>query len=237
MDRFRWIYYKTLMLFNDIEGLDRSGYSMTFSSKMACFEIMHRETLKKVKNLEIIAKEEKSEDKIAMTRTTRALYEATAFFEAYLNSFYSLLQIIAKFTSFFYGKDKDKIPDETFGEQVNFFTSYPEFDREFSSYLTNMLTWYKTLKNNRHAITHRLSAFLGFKEDGGIVFLDYPKEEFDWFGEKSPRDIEKYLNQSFSDLFDFLEFYTQHFRMRVPESNRTKLILRGVSKRIASRGA
>lgn len=216
------------MLFNDVLSSDKSGYSMAFISKMACFEIMYRETLNKVKNLETVAKEEKSEDTVAMPRTTRALYEAIAFFEAYLNSFYSLLQIIAKFTSFFYGENRDRIPDKYFGGQVNFFVTHPKFDADFSSYLRDRLSWYKTLRDNRHAITHRLSAFLGFEKDGRIVFIDYPKKEFDWLDKKSLREIERYLDQSFNDLFDFLEFYTQHFRKRVPKSNRTKLILRSV---------
>lgn len=229
MERFKQIYYEALTLFNDVPRPQRKvGYAMAFSSKMASFEIMYKETLKKVKTLESVAKEEKSEDKVAMTSTTRAWYEAIAFFEAYLNSFYSLLQIIAKFTPLFYGKDED-IPDVNFGEQVNFFVERdPKLDPEFSSYLTERLTWYKILRNNRHAITHRLSAFLGFDKDWRIVFIDYPKKKFDWFGKKSTRDIERYLNHNFNDLFDFLEFYTQHFRKRVPKSNRTKLILRGM---------
>jgi len=231
MEQFKRIYYETLTLFNDVLTSDKINYSMAFASKMACFEIMYRETLKKVKNLETVAKEEKSEDKVAMNKTTRAWYEATAFFEAYLNSFYSLLQIIAKFTPLFYGKNRDIIPDDNFGKQVNFFVTHPRFDVDFSSHLTDRLSWYKTLRDNRHAITHRLSAFLGFEKDWRIVFVDYPKKEFDWFGEKSFRDIEGYLDQSFNDLFDFLEFYTQHFRKRVPESNRTKLILRSIFQR------
>ena len=229
MERYRRIYYEALTLFEDVPRSRKLGYSMAFNSKMASFEIMYKETLKKVKTLESVAKEEKSEDKVAMTRTTRAWYEAIAFFEAYLNSFYSLLQIIAKFTPLFYGKDKD-IPDDNFGEQVNFFIAHPKLNPEFSSYLIQRLTWYKILRNNRHAITHRLSAFLGLDKDGRIVFIDYPQKDFDWFGKKSTRDMEMYLSQSFNDLFDLLEFYAQHFRKRVPKSNRTKLILRSISQ-------
>jgi len=194
MERFRRIYYEALTLFNDVLTSDKFGYSIAFNSKMACFEIMRKETLMKVKNLETVSKEEMSEDKIAMTKTTRVMYEAIAFFEAYLNSFYSLLQIIAKFTPLFYGKDKDMIPDDNFGKQVDFFVRHPKFDTDFSSYLTDRLSWYKTLRDNRHTITHRLSAFLGFEKDWRIVFIDYPKKEFDWFGKKSHREIERYLD-------------------------------------------
>jgi len=202
---------------------------MAFRAKMAGFEIMYRETIEKVKTLETAAREENSENKVAFTRTTTALDEAIAFFEAYLNSFYSLLQIIAKFTPLFYEKSKEEIPERYFGDQVDFFVKNSEFDPDFSSYLAERLTWYKTLRNNRHAITHRLSAFLGFKEDGRVAFIDYPKrEKFDWLGKKEVREIEEYLNQSFNDLFDFLEFYARHFRKRVPESERTKAILRSV---------
>ena len=231
MKRFRRIYYEALTLFGDVTRAhaDTFGYSMVFSSKMVSFEIMYREILKKLKNLESVMKEEESEQKVAFTRTTTALDEAIAFFEAYLNSFYSLLQIIAKFTPLFYEKSEVKVPDDHFGEQVDFFiTKHPELDPKFSSYLRDNLTWYKTLRNNRHAITHRLSAFLGFKKDGTVVFIDYPKKKFDWFDNKVLIQIEKYLDQSFNDFFDFLEFYAHYFRERVPESDKAKIILRSV---------
>jgi len=229
MNEKRRIYYEILTLFNDVPRSDRFGYSMAFSSKMASFEIMHAETLKKVETLETVAKEEKSENKVLMDRTTRAFYEAIAFFEAYLNSFYSLLQIISKFIPLFYGKDKDNVPDDNFGKQVDFFIKHQEFDPEFSSYLEAKLAWYKILRNNRHTITHMRSAFMGFEQDGKIVFLDYPKEGFDWYKEKSFRDMENYLNQNLNDLFDFLGFLVNHFRKRVPKSKHTELILRGIS--------
>ena len=227
MERFRRIYLEALTLFNDIPS-DKLGYSMVFQSKMASFEIMHKEALRKARNLKTVMKEEGSEDKVAMTETTKAWYGAIAFFEAYLNSFYSLLQIISKFTPLFYSKDRDMIPDDNFGTQVNFFvTENPKFDPELSSYLKDGLSWYKTLRDNRHAIAHRVSAFLGFEKDGTIIFRDYPpKKEFGWLDKKVFRGLEEYLDQSFNDLFDFLKFYTRHFRKRVPKSNRTELILR-----------
>jgi len=157
------------------------GYTTDFESKMASFEIMHRYTLEKSKQLEIIAKEEKKQDKVLMTETSTSIYEVSAFFEAYLNAFYSLLQIIAKLTPFFYKKDipKIKIQDNSFGEQVDFFVNRsPTLDPEFSSYLSSMLLgWYKVLRENRHAITHRAAIFIGFEKDGSIVFLDPPKNE------------------------------------------------------------
>ena len=235
MERFRRIYYGAWTLFNDVSSDVRVklDYSMAFPSKMACFEIMYNEALRKAKNLEIVVKGEKSENKIALTKTSRALYEAIAFFEAYLNSFYSLLQIIAEFTPLFYKKNRDRILGKNFGTQVTYFVvENPKLDPEFSFFLKDTRTrWYNTLKNNRHAITHRLSAFLAFEKDYAVVFEDYPPDrEFDWFKEKSFRKLAEYLDQSFNDLFDFLDFYTQHFRKRVPKSDRTKLILKSLSQ-------
>lgn len=229
MERFNQIYVEALALFNDVLESSKFDYSMTFHSKILSFQIIHKETISRAKNLETVAKEEKTENKVLMERTARALYEAIAFFEAYLNSFYSLLQVIAKITPLFYEKDRKVIPDDTFGKQREFFIKHSEIDPEFSSYLERSLTWYEILRNNRHAITHRRSAFLGFEKDGRIVFIDYPKDSFDLFGEKSTRNIENHLNQSWSDFFNFLDFYVQHYRKRVPESQRTKLILRSIS--------
>jgi hypothetical protein len=231
MDKPNQVLIKALMLFNDVLQSSKHDYSMTFHSKILSFQIMHEETIRRAKNLETVAKAERTENKVLMERTTRALYEAIAFFEAYLNSFYSLLQIIAKITPLFYEKDGSVVPDDTFGKQREYLIRHSEIDPDFSSYLERSLAWYGILKNNRHAITHRRSAFLGFEKDGRIVFIDYPKNDFDWSDEKSTRDIENHLNQSFYDFFDFLDFYVKHYRKRVPESPRSKLILRSTSKK------
>jgi hypothetical protein len=50
MERFRRIYLEALTLFSDAPS-ERFGYSMAFQSKMASFEIMHKEALRKARNL------------------------------------------------------------------------------------------------------------------------------------------------------------------------------------------
>ncbi len=228
-ERFRRIYDEMRMLFADIQASEIFDYRVALPFKMASFEIMHWEALKKAKHLETTAKKERAEEKVLLDKTTTSLYSAAASFEAYLNSFYSLLQIIAKFTPYFYGADKYRIPARYFGEQVNFFITNPDFDPEFSYYLAHRLRWYETLKNNRHAVTHRISAFLGFEKDE-VVFQDYPAEKSDLFGEKKFRDIRAYLVQSFDEFFDFIEFYVQHFRNRIPESETTRFLRKALDQ-------
>ena len=64
-----------------------------------------------------------------------------------------------------------------------------------------------------------------FNKDGSISFLKPPRENEKryWIQSKKPsEDLEKYLNSNFKNLFDFFEFYTNHFRKKVPESEKAK---------------
>lgn len=229
MERYGQIYREMVSLLKDSRTINPKmfGYGISFSTKMSSLEIMYRTTLKKLKELEEVARKETAEGKILLNGTTRAWNETIAFFEASLNAFYSLLQIIAKITPYFYKEKKSeslrkigKGFGDNFGKIVEFFKGNTKIDPELSSYLTKELGWYEALRNNRHMITHEGSAFLGFDKDGRIIFLDYPhpKEGFSWFGPKKFRQLEDYLGQSFKDLFDFLEFYVNHFRQRLESS-------------------
>jgi len=225
MERFRRIYLEMVSLLRDSETINPKlfGHGMSFGIKMSSLEIMYRNTLKKSKELEEVAKKERAEETVLLKETTKAWHESIAFFEAYLNAFYSLLQIIARVTPYFYEEEKSKSLrkigkgfGDNFGKLIKFFEDNTNIDPEFSSHLTKKLGWYKILRNNRNMITHEGSAFLGFQKDGKIVFIDYPKRGFSWFEpKKSTRELEDYLGQSFNDLFDFLDFYLKHFRQRL----------------------
>lgn len=222
MERYRQIYQEMLSLLGNLKSTDSKpfGYRMAFQAKMKSLEIMYFATLEKSKKLEVVAKKEMAEKKALLKETGKAWNETVAFFEAYLNAFYSLLQVIAKITPYFYEEEKSESLRKmasrfvyNFGKLMKYFKDNPNFDPEFSSYIATKLRWYEILRNNRHTITHQESAFLGFKEDGKIVFLDYPKKGFSWFKQKkSTRELEDYLTRSFHDLFDFLGFYVKHFR-------------------------
>lgn len=203
---------------------------ISFTSKFASLEIMHHYTLDKCKVLPKTLENEKQK-RIVLTETTLNINEVEAFFEAYLNAFYSLLQILAKFTPFFYKKDFPNIQmcNENFGSQIEFFRIKKDFpDEKFSTYMKNELySWYKTLKEYRHAITHRSAIFVGFEQDDSIVFLKPPEgdETNYWFKKNKPSvRMVNYVNDSFQNLFKFLEFYVNHFRPKIEMSNRTKLI-------------
>ena len=221
MEQKRRIYYDTYSLIRNLEAINPKlfGYGMSFLIKLRSVETMYNTTLTRSKELEATYREESKGETIIARGTTDAWYETIAYFEGYLNAFYSLLQITAKVTPFFYEKQKLKLLErklgfaDNFGNLVNFLSENSDFDPELSSYLEAKLDWYKILRNNRHMITHEGSAFLGFGEDGGIMFIDYPRKGFSWFKKKkSTRELENYMEQSFNSLFEFLDFYVNHFR-------------------------
>jgi len=214
-----------LALLGELILIDPKSFNcrIAFQTKMKSLEIMYSTTLKKSTELEVVAKKEKAEQKILLKETSRAWNETVAFFEAYLNAFYSLLQIIAKATPYFYEEKESKSLRKmaktfgfNFGKLIQFLKDHPSFDPEFFSYIAEKLGWYEILSNNRNMITHEVTAFLGFKEDGTIMFLDYPKRGFSWKKQKkSTRELKDYLARSFNDLFDFLDFFVKHFRQRL----------------------
>ena len=219
MERYRHIYHEMVSLLRrgsktiNPKLLD---YEFSFRSKMSSLEIIYLDTLKKCRELEGVVKKENAEGKILFEETGKARNETTASFEAYLNAFYSLLQIIAKVTPYFYEvkeleslRKKEKHFGDNFGELINVLKQNMTIDPKFSSYIKEKLGWYKTLGNNRNRITHERSAFLGFTKDFRPLFIDYTQ------GDKQTILLEDYLGQSFNNLFDFLDFYVNHFGQRL----------------------
>ena len=213
------IYHEIRELVSKVERLSprlfNLGLRYSFDTKLRCLEIMQKYTLERIRELFKISEKEK-ENSIYLQDTTKHLYESIAFFEAYLNAFYSFLQIIGKLTPYFYDRKKLKksIPDDYFARQSNYFIDNPNVDPKYSSYLKDKMAWHDELMYNRHAITHNVSAFLGFGKKE-IVFIDMPKRQIDFFESGKPtKKLEQYILNNWNSLFKFLNFYVEHFSNR-----------------------
>lgn len=221
MERLNHIYREIILFLTDIESLDLSmrEYGLSFILKMFGFEEMHHRTLDKAKELEEALKKED------WKTTDLAWKQSIAYFEAYLNSLYSLLQVITKITLIVYQKSKNPIATENmgddFGHVVNYLrTTNRTVDSEFTKYLDNKMGWYDIFKENRHKITHNGSAFFMFDTYGKAMFVNFPKRKSKLFekdgsvsfADKSLKNLEGYLTKNIEDLFDFLDFYVKHFR-------------------------
>ena len=217
--------FRTLVMKAERESplLSNLGIGLSFSSKFTSLEIIQKITLEKAGELFESYREEKSKPSIFSEDLNRYSNECIAFFEAYLNAFYSLLQIIGKVTSYFFNSDelKKNVLDSDFGTQVNYFKEHPKTDYEYSRYLANM-SWYKELIFNRHAITHNASAFLGFGKDE-VVFICMPKRRIDYFENGKPsKKLIEYVSANWNSLFGFLDFYVNHFSNRKIFVNKEK---------------
>jgi hypothetical protein len=205
--------------------LSNSGIGFSFSSKFMSLEIMQKHTIEKVEKLFDSYKEEKDSPTIFPEDTNKYFNESIAFFEAYFNAFYSFLQIIGKVTPYFYDPKtlKNEIPNRYFGSQIHYFKKeHPEVDYEYSNYLKNNMSWYYELINNRNAITHNASAFLGFGTEE-IVFIHMPKRRIDFFENGKPtRKLGEYISSNWISLFKFLDFCVNHFSNREIFVNKEK---------------
>jgi len=206
--------------------LSNLGLGYSFDMKLKCLEIMQKHTLHRIQECFDTAKEERK-NSIRLKDTGKLLDESVAFFEAYLNAFYSFLQIIGKMTPYFYDRKKLKqlIPDDYFVGQIRHFVDNPNVDPKYSSYLKKNMTWHDQLMSNRHGITHNVSAFLGFGKEE-MEFIDMPEKRIDFFKTGKPtKKLEKYILNSWNSLFKFLDFYVEHFSNRevfVDEEAETK---------------
>lgn len=76
------------------------------------------------------------------------------------------------------------------------------------------MAWHDELLRNRTAITHNVSAFLGFGKKE-IEFISMPKKQIDFFEKGKPtKKLEEYILNNWKALFEFLEFYVEHFSNR-----------------------
>lgn len=219
MKSLKEIFDKVRNLISKVQRLSprlfNLGLVYSFDTKIRCLQIMQKYTLERIREL-FKAYEKEKENSIYPKDTTRLLHEGIAFFEAYLNAFYSLLQIIGKVTPYFYDKRKlmKSIPDDYLAKQISYFLNNPDVDPEYSSYLRTNMTWHDELMSNRHAITHNVSAFLGFGERE-IVFIDMPKRRIDFFENGKPtKKLEEYVLNNWNSLFKFFSFYVGHFSSR-----------------------
>lgn len=213
------IYSKFLTLVSKVRQssplLSNLGIGLSVQSKFVSLQIMQKYTIEKATTLFATSREERKHS-IALTETTSSLYECIAFFEAYLNSFYSFMQMIAKVTPYFYDIKMmmKKIPERYFREQMEHFINNPTIDAEYSEYLKKNMKWYTELERNRHAISHNVSAFLGFGKEE-VEFIQMQKKRIDFFESGKPcKKMEEYVQANWNSLLDFLEFYVNCFSDR-----------------------
>ena len=216
-----------LMSIRDINSSKILEYGISFNLKNLSLQEMYLGTLKNAERLEEAQKKESAEAKIAIqsgignfpqTETSKAYVKSVAYFEAYLNTLYSLLQVLTKITLIIYQNSKKQIDTNSMGDNIGKLLDYlknqnRDADSAFTSYIDQKMGWYQTFRNNRHKITHDGSALLFFTENGEIEFLDYPKNGAG-FGNSNinKQGLENYVKNRVNDVFDFLDFYVKHFR-------------------------
>lgn len=215
--RRREIYDSFYRLVRKVENesplLSNVSVGLSLVSKLHSLEIMQRYTIRNARNLFASYEREKNEPVIFPKDVNKYINEAIAFFEAYLNAFYSLFQIIGKITPYFYDRKKfeKKVPDEYFERQKSYFSLHKNIDADYARYLENSMKWYDDLVCNRHAISHNASAFLGFGKQE-IEFIHMPKKRIDYFENGKPtKKLIEYIQANWISLFDYLDFYVKHF--------------------------
>ncbi len=215
---FSNIYQRFCSLVRQVEImsplLSNLGVSISLQSKFYSLEIMQIETKKRVEQTFVTYNNEKGhQDHIVLNKLGKDINESIAYFEAYLNAFYSLFQIIAKVTPYFFNDEKlkENVLHGEFAKEMEIFHNCPTLDLDYANYLETM-AWYRELMYNRHAVTHHVAVFLAFDKEH-IVFIDMPKKRIDFFEQDKPnKKLTDYIEKNWSSLFEYLDFYERHFK-------------------------
>jgi len=91
--------------------------------------------------------------------------------------------------------------------------------------------WIEDVANNRDGLAHKASAFLGFEKDGSVVFeRRKPFDDRIPMRKKEFQDLTKYLDETFENLYTFLDAYTALHRKMVKASDCTRMMLEALEK-------
>ena len=151
---------------------------------------------------------------ITETELERGYNELRLDIESYFVFHRSIMDIFATLVPYFYSKHSKEIKSDSFEAKRNWYIkTNPQFDPEYTRYLKSM-RWFVLLKESRDNMIHRRAFPLIYEEDGIITFnlvkgLKHITETI---------EVEYFFDLQIRNLFEFLEFYTDHFTKVVQDN-------------------
>ncbi len=141
--------------------------------------------------------------------------------ESFFHFTYSILNNIARLTSFFY-PSKVGVKTESFHEQKKFFLKPDNrnIDQEYSKYLFEETSWVEDdFKTYREILSHHHPPMIVPTKDGFDLVIrrkEQNKKTGEWFyHEKIPIYTDKIANK----LLQFIEFYNKHFSKELQDKS------------------
>jgi hypothetical protein len=131
----------------------------------------------------------------------------------------SLMEDVAVLTPCFYPKASKKPKRISFNEQIKWYQKHTNFDPSMTEYLTNNLGWFTELKNVRDELLHFQAMVLpnntGPEDEHGKLRVRFDIiRDFD--SKLGMPDLMTKLRTTLQNLLGFLDFYSAHFKNRIP---------------------
>jgi hypothetical protein len=131
----------------------------------------------------------------------------------------SLMEDVAVLTPYFYPKASKKPKSFSFNQQIEWYKNHPDFDPLMTEYLKNNLGWFGELKSVRDDLLHSQAMVLpdntGPEDEHGKLRVRFDIiKDFD--SKLGMLDLMTKLRTTLRNLLGFLDFYSGHFKNRIP---------------------
>jgi hypothetical protein len=131
----------------------------------------------------------------------------------------SLMEDVAVLTPYFYPKASKRPKSFSFNQQIEWYKNHPDFDPLMTEYLKNNLGWFGELKSVRDDLLHSQAMVLpdntGSEDKHGKLRIRFDIiKDFD--SKLGMLDLMTKLRTTLRNLLGFLDFYSGHFKNRIP---------------------
>lgn len=228
------IEIKLRLLARDVSERDKNSlgilYAETVTSKLYGVKLMCSLCKEAAEEMKAVFQKEKTEE-VVLSGVGRSYDRAAAFFDSFLYFTVGTMDVLASITYQIYTKDRQTLTERYFKDQMETFITHPNINPEYSLLLAKNKDWITDVSQNRDALAHKASPFLGFEKDGRVIVdKREPYDDKAPFKKKALRDLVHYLDTTFQYLYVFLEEYVGVHRKIVPTSDRSKMMMDAMGK-------
>lgn len=133
----------------------------------------------------------------------------------------SMMDDIAALTPYFYPKGPKEPASYSFKDQIKWYKKNIDFDPPMTEYLSTYLEWFTELKDVRDDLLHRQADVLPIntsqKDEQGEFSVQFDIITKDFGLKLGAPDLIMKLRATLRNLLEFLDFYSGHFKNRIPK--------------------
>ncbi|MGA2783196.1 MAG: hypothetical protein ABSF09_00665 [Candidatus Bathyarchaeia archaeon] len=207
-------------------------YGKAFDDKLVAARVMYSSCKRDVeKMLEVYRREEKELHPGDISAMGAPMIYASIYFESFLYFIVGALDILASINyHFIYRGDNRTLTESYFKKQMENFLNAPNINRDYSKLILTNKKWIEDVQNNRDGLAHKASVFLTIEKDRIMVTKRRPYDDKVMLNKLPREDLLQYLDNTFVNLYRFLDDYIMVHRKRIPVSEAARVRLDSLEK-------